>query len=81
MNPEASPTRPSLRRAMRLPFVLAFRQTYTPEPILGAAGLDSATLSKQQVAWLMQRATQMQQWGWSEHSSPLSGSLKLSQPI
>jgi hypothetical protein len=32
-------------------------------------------LSKQRVARLRQRATQMQQLRWSEHSSPLSGSL------
>src|ERR1019366_7506595 len=50
-------------------------------PSLGAPGYLLVDVSKQQVARVDAEGHLNAIVGWSEHSSPLSGSLKLSQPI
>jgi hypothetical protein len=61
--------------------VLAVRQKYTTESGLGDAGYLLYEVWKQQVATLDDEGHWNAIVGWSENSSPLSGSLKLSQPI
>ena len=56
------------------PFVPAFRRRYTADPRLPTPD-PPCGVSKQQVARLMHRATKLQRYRWSEHPSPLSGSL------
>jgi hypothetical protein len=60
---------------------LLSRQKYTMEPRLGALGFCYVRYGNNKLRCLMLRATGMQQLNGVSTSSPLSGSLKLSQPI